>query len=123
MRSYAVLLAGALMMLSAAAHGALGWPAMKAELDRVGAGADLAGGLAAGWYFGSVAMAGFGVIVLLGGLRLRKGDPSGTASILAVAACYVSFGLAAYILLEFNPHFLLFVATGLLAGVPVLGRR
>ena len=31
------------------------------------------------------------------------------------------FGLAAFLTTQFNPHFLLFVATGLLAGLPVMG--
>lgn len=33
------------------------------------------------------------------------------------------FGALAYVRTDFNPHFLLFVATGLRAGVPVLMRR
>ena len=117
-----VVVAGALMLLSAAAHGLLGWPAMLSELRAVGAADDLIGGLSAGWYWGSVAMVAFGLIALLAGMRLRRGDLSGVAPIRVVAACYVLFGLAAFFSRGFNPHFLLFVATGLLAGVPVSSR-
>lgn len=120
MRSYLVLLAGVLTVLSSIAHAALGWPAMNAELARAGAGPDLVEGLEAGWLFGSVAMAGFGCVLLSGALRLRRGDLSGRTSILIVAACDVVFGLAACFMRGFNPHFLLFVITGLLAGIPVL---
>jgi len=120
MRGVLVLAAGVLMLLSSVAHGALGWPAMRAELGRAGAGDDLTGALAAGWYFGTASMAAFGVIVVIGGLRLRRGDRSGIPVILVVAACYLVFGLWAFLLHDFNPHFLLFVATGLLAGVPAL---
>lgn len=121
MRAVLVLAAGALMLLSSVAHGALGWPAMRAELERAGAGDDLTGALSAGWYFGTAAMAAFGVIVVICGLRLRRADRSGTPVVLAVAACYLVFGLWAFLLHDFNPHFLLFVATGLLAGIPALG--
>jgi hypothetical protein len=122
-RSYVVLFAGAMMVLSSIPHAALGWPAMRGELQRLGAGADLVGGLGAGWMFGSFSMAALGLIVVMGALRFRKGDTSGRASILVAAACYLSFGLAAFFLRDFNPGFLLFVVNGILAGAPALGRR
>jgi len=123
MRFYLLLLAGILMLLSALAHGLLGWPAMRGELDRVGAGTDLAGALAAGWFWGSAAMTAFGLLTVVCALRFRRGDPSGRTPLLIVSACYVLFGLAATLARGFNPHFLLFLATGLLAGGPVLFRK
>jgi hypothetical protein len=61
-----------------------------------------------------------GVVTLICGARLRRNDRSGAAIILVIAAGYLFFGLAAFITHDFNPHFLLFVATGLLAGLPAL---
>ena len=120
MKAFFVLLAGVLMMLSALAHGGLGWPSMRTALESAGAGDDLVGALAAGWYFGSVAMAVFGAIVFTSGLRLRRGDSSGVLPVRLIATGYVLFGLAAFAARHFIPHFLLFVLTGLLAGIPVL---
>lgn len=121
MKSILVLAAGALMVLSSFAHGILGWPPLQSELRRAAAGEDLLGALAVGWYFGSVAMLTFGGIVLVSGLRLKRGDRSGVAPVRFIAVCYLLFGLAAFFSRNLNPHFLLFVFTGLLAGIPVLG--
>jgi hypothetical protein len=122
-RGFLIRLAGAFMVLSAVAHAVAGWPPMRLRLERLGADADLVAGLAAGWYFGSVAMAAFGVIVLLAGWRLRRGDESGLAAVRVIAASYVLFGGIALLALGLNPFFLLFVATGLVAAVPAWPAR
>jgi hypothetical protein len=120
MRSALVLIAGVLMILSAAAHGAAGWPFMRGELTRLHAAPDLIDGIAAGWNFGTAAMIAFGVITVAGALRLRRQDPSGVAAVRVIAACYVVYGLAFFLLTQLTPFFLMFVATGVLAGAPVL---
>lgn len=111
------------MLLSSVAHALLGWPTMRTGLQDAGAPADLVGALAAGWYFGSAAMAAFGAVVLVCGMRLRRDDRSGATVVFLIAACYVIFGLAGFFLRHFNPHFLLFIATGALAGLPLLGNQ
>lgn len=118
-RTGSLAAAGVLMLLSAGAHGMIGWPAMSEGLKQVHAPADLAGGLAAGWHWGSVAMLAFGLIVLAAALRLRRGDTSLNGPVMVIAACYILFGLAAYVARDHEPFFFLFVATGLLAGLPV----
>lgn len=82
MRGFFVLLAGIFMMLSAIAHGGFGWPPLRGRLSSAGVGEDLVGALAAGWFFGSAAMAAFGAVVLTSGLRLRRGDLSGVFAVL-----------------------------------------
>ncbi len=122
MKSFLVLLAGALMILSSAAHAFLGWPPLRGELRTAGVAENLIGALAVGWYFGSASMLAFGAIVFRSGLLLRKGDRSGVAPVRMIAACYVVFGLATFLSRNFNPHFLVFVINGLLAGAPLLGK-
>lgn len=121
MRSAIVQLAGVLMLLSALAHGLMGWPVMSAELAQTGASPDLVAGLGAGWLWGSVAMAVFGIITLGAGARLRQGNRSGVPALLAIGLGYVAFGAWAFVVRGYEPFFLLFVVTGLLAGVPGLG--
>jgi hypothetical protein len=121
MRPVLALIAGAFMLVSSLAHGLLGWSAMRGELAKVGAPADLVGGLRAGWLFGSASMAAFGAIVLVSALRLRRGDLSGVFALRVVALCYLVFGAAAFVALGFEPFFLSFVATGALAGASALG--
>ncbi len=117
MRGVVVMVTGVIVILSSAAHSALGWPEIRRGLTELRVDEDLAGAIAAGWYFGSAAMAAFGLMLIAFGMRLRRGDASALLPVRIIAACYLVFGLAALIIRK-NPHFLLFVATGLMAGLP-----
>ena len=122
MKTIPILLAGALMVLSSAAHAFLGWPPLRGDLKSAGVAEDLVGALAVGWYFGSVAMLTLGAITLRSGLMLRGGDHSGVTPVRIIAACYLAFGFVTFVSRNFNPHFLVFIVTGLLAGIPVSGK-
>ena len=108
---------GALLVVSALAHAFLGWPALHAALAEAGAGDDLAGALAVGWYFGSMAMMVFGLIVLR--IAIRDAD---TCTVRFIAVGYLVFGLAAWLSRDLNPHFLLFVAIGVLLAIFAFSR-
>lgn len=109
------------MLLSALAHGALGWPSVAGALEDAAAPADLIGGVAAGWQFGTLAMVIFGALVLLGGWRLRRDDVSMVTPLRIVAAGYVLFGAAALVALGPSPPLLSFLVVGVLAGTPTWG--
>ena len=123
--SIGLVIAGLLLLLSSCAHAGLGWPAMRSELARISAPTDLMASMAIGWYFGSVAMAAFGAIALSAGLGgLASGGRVFWASLI-VGLAYGGFGLATYGIYH-EPHFLGFVALGLLAvagSIRALGRR
>jgi hypothetical protein len=121
MKAILAVIAGAFILLSAIAHGFAGWPAMGAELTKIQAPADLVGTLAAGWLFGSAAMAALGTIVIVAAVRLRRGDASGAFALRVIGACYFVFGLIAFVAQGYEWFFLNFVVTGLLAGAPVIG--
>jgi hypothetical protein len=120
-----LVIAGLLLLLSASAHAGLGWPAMREELMKVSASPDLMASMSIGWYFGSTAMAAFGAIALSAGLgAVATGGRVFHASLI-VGVAYGGFGLATYALYH-EPHFLGFVAIGLLAvigSVRAIGRR
>jgi len=123
--SVSLVLAGLLLLLSASAHAGLGWPAMREELTKVSASADLMASMGIGWHFGSVAMAAFGAITLSAGLgAVTTGGQAFWASLI-VGLAYSGFGLVTYAIYR-EPHFFGFVAIGLLAVVGslrALGRR
>ena len=123
MQGIVVVAAGVIMVLSSAAHSMLGWPAMSFELEKAGVREDLAAPLAVGWFFGSMSMLAFGIITVIFGRRLKRGDRSGAPAIAVIAAAYVLFGTFAIVIRQFDPHFLLFICTGLLAGVPLIEPR
>jgi hypothetical protein len=109
-----------LLLASGFAHASLGWRQFAPVLAAASVPTDTIGALAAGWYFGSVAMLAFGAIAL--SVALSR-SPSPFLYLGIIAGGYILFGLAAYILLDFNPHFLGFVAIGLLAATGALLSR
>jgi hypothetical protein len=123
MRSGLLILGGVLLVLSAFAHAFAGWPPLRAALESHGCSGELIGALGAGWTFGSVSMLTFGALVLCDGIRLRRGALVSVAAAPAVGAAYVAFGATAWLLRDLNPHFLLFVLTGLLIGLPCMALR
>jgi hypothetical protein len=80
------LVAGAFLLLSAAAHSLLGWKQLQGELARASVPADLVFGLKAGWQFGGVAMVALGVIVLHLSLRRLRGEDVSPLPGLAIAS-------------------------------------
>jgi hypothetical protein len=111
------LLAGVLLVASAGAHALLGWPQFEGVLESAPLESDVIAALAVGWYFGSVSMLGFGAIVLHQTLRRLRGEPVQPGPVWAISVVYLLFGGAAYVLRDFNPHFLLFIGTGALVGL------
>jgi len=109
------------MVLSAGAHGALGWPGLATALHEVNAPPDLVTSLAIGWYLGMAAMLAFGLIVFVAGRRLWQGDHTAATYVWPIAAVYLLFGLGALFATAFNPFFMLFVGTGVLTGLPLIG--
>jgi hypothetical protein len=113
-----------LLVASSAAHAFLGWPAFEDALARQGVDGATRGALAVGWYFGSVAMLVFGVIVLSDTAMIWRGRPVDPKHLWAIAGGYIVFGLVAWLTRDLNPHFLLFLVTGLLvAGLALRAGR
>jgi len=112
---------GGFLLLSSLAHALLGWPPIRAELEQAGVDGNLIGAIAVGWYFGSVAMAAFGVIVLLSWREMGHQTGMGRAAAATVSVTYLVFGVLALLLRSLNPHFIIaFVLPGLLLGAPVV---
>ena len=115
-RAYLGIATGVVLILSSLAHAFLGWPSLRPALETGGVDANVIGAMAVGWYFGSVAMAAFGAIVLVWAVKLLRGQTVDMAPVWIMALAYLAFGLAAFLVRGLNPHFLLFIVTGLLLG-------
>ena len=115
------LVAGAMLILSAAAHSLLGGSAMKEQLAPFRLPEDLLRGVLVGWHFGGVAMLAFGMIsVVLFGKRLTGEEvPSFPAWV--IGSCYLAFGLAAFALSGFKPFYAVFIVPALLLLVAAPG--
>lgn len=110
------ILGAVLLIASSWAHAFLGWPHFREILTKANVDADSIGSLAVGWHFGSVSMLTIGLIVLMAAIRVQQGKYAATEGIKVVAIAYIAFGGAAFYFRNFEPSFLMFVATGLLIG-------
>jgi hypothetical protein len=119
-RGVAGLVAGAMMVLSSAAHSFVGWPQMRAPLEAAGAPRDLVLGLGFGWHFGGVAMLTFGAIVIFVFANRLRGRVVPLAPAALIAVVYLTFGAWA-LLASGDPFFLAFVVPGLLLAAACPG--
>jgi hypothetical protein len=75
------------------------------------------GALAIEWYFGSVAMAAFGLIVLSTAINVLKARMGGLGGVQWIALAYFLFGVTAFVADRLNPHFVEFIVIGVLLGI------
>lgn len=116
------LLAGAILVLSSAAHSVLGWKRMQDSLAATNAPPDLVSGLRIGWLFGGVAILTFGCVALaVFGSALRGGVVSRLPTLL-IAVAYLAFGVWA-LLTSGNPFFYIFIVPGVLLAIASLPSR
>jgi hypothetical protein len=107
-------MAGALLVLSSAAHSLLGWRVQRAALEAARAPADLILGLGFGWQFAGLAMLTFGVIVLLSFTQVLRRRPVSLRPVLAIGVAYTVYGGWALTASGLDPFFLVFLVPGLL---------
>jgi hypothetical protein len=122
-RSALGLLAGALILLSSAAHTIMGWTGIRAQLVEAGAPPALISGVQFGWQWGGFVMVAIAAIVIVTMVKRLRGQPVSLLPIHAFAALYIGFGAWALAVSGGQIFFLFaFVLPGILltiAGLPV----
>ena len=121
-RSILGIVAGVLMIASAAAHSLLGWPQLRAQLAQSSVPDDLAQGLAVGWHFGGAAMVTFACIVLWTFFRRLRGAPAPLVPPAIISAAYLAFGAGA-LGVTGDPFFMVFIVPGLMLAAASFPRR
>ena len=107
-------ISGALMVTSAGAHSLSGWKALRGQLERANAPADLILALSLGWQFGGTAMLVFGLIVLGLCFQRMRGKKVSLWPAGLIGIAYVAFGVCALLLSNFDVFFLVFLVPGIL---------
>ena len=113
------LIAGAMLVLSSAAHSFLGWGEISAALLSLHVSPDLMIGLAIAWHFGGAAMLTLGCIVIWLFAQQRKGVAVSKVPAQLIGAMYLLFGAGALVASNFDPFCLLFMIPGVLLALAV----
>jgi len=113
------LLAGAMLVLSSAAHSLLGWKQMQDSLAAVNAPPDLVSGLRIGWLFGGVAILTFGCVALAVFGKAFRGGAVSRLPTLLIAVAYLAFGVWA-LLASDDPFFYIFIVPGAMLAIASL---
>lgn len=113
------LVAVVLLVLSAGAHSVLGWNAMREQLARTTAPADLVLGLEIDWKFAGPVMLTFAIICGRVFLKRLRGERVSTFAPGVIAVMYTLFGGWA-LYMSGDPFFMVFVVPGVLIGIASL---
>jgi hypothetical protein len=115
-RSAILFTAGSAILASAALHGLVNVPHLRRHLLATGVHASTLGAVTLVLSFSVVAMVAFAGLVLGGAASTARGVPHQPAALWIVAATYVVFGTAAYVLIGHSPHYLGYAAMGALVA-------
>jgi hypothetical protein len=116
------LLAGAILVLSSAAHSVLGWRQMQSGLAATNVPPDLVQGIRVGWLFGGVAILTFGCIALAVFANVLRGRPVSLLPTALIALTYLWFGAWALVT-SGNPFFYIFVVPGFMLAIASIPTR
>jgi len=113
------LMAGAILVLSSAAHSVLGWKRMQGSLAATNAPPELVQALELGWLFGGVAILTFGCIALAVFASLLRGRTVSLLPTALIALAYLWFGAWALVT-SGDPFFYIFIVPGAMLAIASL---
>ena len=115
LRAYLGIAAGLFMLAGAGAHGLTGFLPFQAAFQAASVPTGVIAGSYIGWIWGSFAMAGLGLLTLVESSRALRERPYSRPVLAVAGGTFLVFGSWALAFSGFNPHFLYFVALGLMA--------
>ncbi|MBX7165743.1 MAG: hypothetical protein K1X74_05290 [Pirellulales bacterium] len=121
--SIAALLGGILVLVSSLGHSLAGGPEILGQLAASKVDPELIAGIAAGWHFGGVCLAAFGLIVITASIAQLRGRQQSPAPFIIVGLALGLFGAGAFVYRNYQPFFLGFIVAGLICALGAFGRR
>jgi hypothetical protein len=115
-------IAGAFLILNAAAHSFLGWGQFSAALAAVHAPSEIIGGLALGWHLAGASMFVFGVIAIMLFARRIKNSQTLLWPATVIGIFFVIYGVVAFVFSGRDPFYFVFVAPGIFLIVAAAGQ-
>jgi hypothetical protein len=116
MRGTILLVGAAAILASAVVHGVINVPHLRADLIEMHTRPRVVGAVSLVLYFSVVAMGIFGALVLSAAVSAYRGKRPAAAPLWLVAAGYMTFGLAAFVWIDANVHFLGYAMMGLVVA-------
>ena len=119
LRATLLFLATLLMGFAAVVNAVIAVPHLRGDMAEIHVRPTLFGALSLGLYFGTFAMFGFALLVLVTAVQTSRGATPPRPLLAIVAAVYVTFGLAAFFLWRGSAHALGYVLMGVLIGLAI----
>jgi hypothetical protein len=116
-RGIFLLVGGAAILASAVLHGVINVPHLRQEMVEIGMRPSLLGAISLVLYFSVVAMFAFAALVFSGAASLLRGGVPQLVPLWLIAGSYLVFGLAAFVKIGPNVHFLGYALMGLLVAM------
>jgi cation transport ATPase len=111
-----LIIGGAAILAAAVVHGMVNVPHLRGDMLDIAMRPRLVGAISLVMYFSVVAMGVFGMLVLSAAAAAFRGRPPAATPLLLVAGGYVTFGLAAFVRIDANVHFLGYASIGLIVA-------
>jgi len=109
--------AGALLVLSSAAHSFLGWAAMRPKMTAGNVPADLIDGIGMGWHFAGLAMLVLGLLVFWLLAVSRRGATNVRVPLLLIGCAYLLYATGCAVVVGWDPFLMTFFLPGILLSI------
>lgn len=119
LRATLLFLAALLMGFAAVVNAVVAVPHLRGDMAEIQVRPTLLGAVSLGLCFGTFAMFGFALLVLVAAVQASRGATPSRPILAIVAAVYVTFGLAAFFLWRGSAHALGYVLMGVLVGLAI----
>jgi hypothetical protein len=119
LRTLLLFIAAIFMLFTAIINVAVNVPHLQEDMVEINVRRTLLRAVMLVLYFASVAMIAFAIMVLIGAVQSLRGAAVGRADLWVIAAMYLGFGIAAFVVTG-SHHSLGYASMGLLIGVALL---
>jgi hypothetical protein len=119
LRATLLFIAALLMGFAAIVNAVIAVPHLRGDMAEINVRPTLLGAVSLGLYFGTFAMFGFALVVLVAAVLASQGATPSRPLLAIIAAIYVTFGVAAFFVWSGSAHSLGYVLMGVLIGLAV----
>jgi drug/metabolite transporter (DMT)-like permease len=114
LRAAFLFMASVLMAFAAVVNAIVAVPHLREDMLEIHVRPTLLGAISMGLYFGTFAMFGLALVVLVAAVQHWRGTPAAAPLLAIIAAIYIAFGVCAFFIWSGSVHVLAYALMGVL---------